>query len=71
MNAVTGKGSRVIAEPDEQQVEYHPGPLPAPRATALLAARGQPGSHSPRSAVIRPAATASTSDLKSRSFWSA
>ena len=37
MNAVTGKGSRVIAEPDEQQVEYHPGPLPAPRATALLA----------------------------------
>ena len=51
MKAVSGNGSRVIPNHDEEQVEY--------QAASAPRAQGQPG-HTPDQAVIHPDATAPT-----------
>ena len=73
MKAVIGKGSRAIASPMIRRSITTPHDSRSQRGqqASQLAGPGSGGFHRPCSAVIFPAATASTSAWWSRSFWSA
>ncbi len=69
MKAVSGNGSSVIARPTSSR-SITIG-VSGCHGREQRGARAGGGSHRPRSAMIRPEATASTRALWSRSFWSA